>query len=164
MNAVLQEKLWDRILPEPNSGCWLWDGGVSRTGYGFVYLGGGRANYAQVSVHRLVYEQLVGPISEGLVIDHKCRTRRCCNPDHLEAVPQRVNVLRGDAPVLAAARQLAKTHCPQGHPYAGANLGVRKNGDRYCLECARKRDREAKRQQRAARRANLPQDMRLSEK
>jgi hypothetical protein len=74
------------------SGCWLWGGGWdSGNGYGKVWWC--RAAMA----HRVVYEVLVGPIPEGLVLDHGCRTRPCCNPDHLEPVTVAVNTNRGEA-------------------------------------------------------------------
>lgn len=75
-----------------------------------------------------------GPIPEGLVIDHLCRNRGCVNPDHLEAVTQRENILRGEGLAAANAR---KTHCPKGHPYSGENLYVvPSSGRRQCRICA----------------------------
>lgn len=73
-------------------GCWLWTSVIAPTGYGM--FAGGRG--AMVYAHRWAYEATVGPIPDGLVIDHLCRNTRCVNPDHLEAVTQRVNTHRGD--------------------------------------------------------------------
>ena len=97
--------------------------------------------------HRYAYEELVGPIPEGLQLDHLCRNRSCVNPDHLEPVTCRENLRRGET--LNAAN-LAKTHCPAGHPYAGENLSITAKGFRECIECGRTRSREFQRQKRAA--------------
>jgi len=117
---------WHYVEPEPTSGCWLWSGSVNRLGYGT--LGD------QGLAHRIGYRLLVGPIPAGLEIDHLCRVRSCVNPAHLEPVPHRVNVLRGDAD---AARNARKTHCPQGHAYTIENMLVRTRlaGKRVCRIC-----------------------------
>ena len=89
--------------------------------------------------HRLAYELVKGPISDGLQIDHLCRNRACINPDHLEAVTQRENILRGEG---VAALNARKTHCPQGHAYDEENtliLTGRQAGARRCQICARDR-------------------------
>lgn len=93
-----------------------------------------------ISTHRLAFEVFVGPIPDGLVPDHLCRQRACCNPAHLELVTRRENVLRGDT---LAARNSVKTHCPMGHELVDGNL-VRANllqGRRACLTCSRDRAR-----------------------
>ena len=117
-------------------GCWLWGGYVLPNGYGTVYWWGKKR-----LVHRLSYEALVGPIPEGLVIDHLCRTRRCLNPSHMEPVTRGENVLRGVGPTAMLARQ---THCKNGHPLAGANLYMARNGRncRICRASARRAFRE----------------------
>lgn len=75
-------------------GCWVWPGGESGNGYGHVtYRVDGRRHDAKL--HVLVYELLAGPVAPGLLLDHLCRNRRCCNPDHLEPVTTRVNTIRG---------------------------------------------------------------------
>jgi hypothetical protein len=71
--------------------CWEFTGSLVTKGYGQIRGDDGPL----VLVHRLVYEYLVGPIPPGMQLDHLCRNRRCCNPDHLEPVTNRANVLRG---------------------------------------------------------------------
>lgn len=88
------------ILQFEGSACWVWCGEINRNGYGRVWINGKR-----VMVHRVVYELLVGPIEVGLVLDHRCRNRRCCNPKHLEPVTVRENTLRGEA-VLFQGKQM----------------------------------------------------------
>jgi hypothetical protein len=70
----------DRWTVDPVSGCWNWNGSLNSNGYG-KFKAGGRMFYA----HRAAYARANGPIPRGLSIDHVCRNRRCCNPDHLEA-------------------------------------------------------------------------------
>jgi hypothetical protein len=150
VSAIVMSRFEDKIVPEPNSGCWLWTGGADKLGYGCVYLGGGRANTQQDRIHRVMYRAAFGEIPAGYWIDHLCRTPACCNPDHLEAVEPRLNVIRGLSPMLAAKRQTDKTHCPQGHPYAGDNLVLTAKGERLCRTCRRKNDRLVKQRKRIA--------------
>lgn len=72
--------------------CWHWLGEINRNGYGRVWLDGVRH-----MAHRLFYVLLVGDIPPGLIVDHLCRRRSCCNPLHLEPVTHQVNTLRGEA-------------------------------------------------------------------
>jgi hypothetical protein len=126
-DPLVPESLWRRTSVS-ETGCWLREVGLKPKGYSsFKYQG--KSHRA----HRLTYSLLVGPIPEGLVLDHLCRVRNCVNPDHLEPVTQKVNVSRG----RAGQPQLARTHCPHGHPYSGSNLSIHKKGGRRCKECAR---------------------------
>lgn len=108
-------------------GCWEWTRALNSKGYG-SYGHHGRVQ----STHRLAYELLVGPIPTGLHIDHLCRNRKCCNPEHLEAVSQRTNTLRG---VGFAATNAVKTHCKHGHEYTEANTYTDSRGSRSCRTC-----------------------------
>lgn len=109
--------------------CWHWTGATSN-GYGRVRVDVDRP------AHRFAYELLVGPIPDGLVIDHLCRVRHCVNPAHLEAVTNAENILRGNG---FSARHARKTHCPKGHPYDEANTLIRADGSRNCIACGRDR-------------------------
>lgn len=130
-------KLWPRI--DASGLCWIWTGPQSSNGYGFVKWGGQTRR-----VHRVVWEVLVGPIPEGLTMDHLCRVTLCCNPDHLEPVTHRENVLRGYSPHARSARV---THCPKGHPYTDENtyLDQGRRRCRICLAAKWERAKEKKR-------------------
>ncbi len=124
------EKFLERVEPEPNSGCWLWIGHVNDNGYGLFHLNG-----RNVRAHRFAYEHYRGPVPEGLDLDHLCRNRACCNPDHLEAVTRQINIKRGAIG--------SKTHCVRGHEFTKENTGTRterRHGGRYCRACAREKE------------------------
>lgn len=130
--------------------CWLWQGSRSPGGYGQV-----RVDRKLKSVHRVIYELLVSPIPEGLDLDHLCRNRACCNPNHLEPVTRSENLRRGltgkfEPGKGVGDRQKAKTHCPQGHPYDEGNTHHYKS-QRYCRTCSRERNRIARAQGRVNR-------------
>jgi hypothetical protein len=105
-HLVAQERHANEELIEidPASGCHVWQGRKNAKGYGQV----GRHGLA----HRVAYEAACGPIPDGLVIDHLCRNRACCNPAHMEPVTPGENVRRGNCPPMVNAR---KTHCKSGH-------------------------------------------------
>lgn len=115
-----------RVTDAPG-GCWQWTGYLMPNGYARISVNGER-QYA----HRVAYEAVRGPIPDGLVIDHLCRNRGCVNPDHLEAVTQRTNVLRGVSFAAARARQV---RCLRGHRFTKANTYVAGNGTRKCRTC-----------------------------
>lgn len=85
-----------------------------------------------IPAHRFAYMVHVGPIPDGLVLDHLCRNRACCNPLHLEPVSNRTNVLRG---VGGPATNIAKTDCVRGHPFDEANTRIDSKGHRQCRTC-----------------------------
>ena len=129
--AARRERLLRHVSMEPNSGCWLWTGGVNHGGYGQFSDGRGKNGGA----HRAAYEVFVGPIPEGLTLDHLCRVRCCVNPAHLEPVSMQENLRRGNSHLSASIRHSKKEHCPKGHPYLGANLYIGTRGQRLCRRC-----------------------------
>jgi len=112
----------------PWGDCWLYTGTLDECGYGKV-----RHNGVKRGAHSVSYEVNIGPIPKGLEIDHLCRVRNCVNPAHLEPVTHAENMRRSP---MQGVMQKAKTHCPQGHPYAGDNLYIHKNR-RSCKICQR---------------------------
>lgn len=134
MTRSWQDRVLARIVP--GDGCWEWAGAHNRDGYGTAYTTPTGAK--PQGAHRVVYELLVGPIPEGLTIDHLCRNRGCVNPAHLEPVPKHENILRGEG---VAARNAAKTHCPQGHAYTAENTRITRVGSRRCRTCHRESQR-----------------------
>lgn len=117
--------------------CWQWTGYRDKDGYGHF---GSPARLA----HRLVWEALVGPIPEGLHLDHLCRNTGCVNPDHLEPVTAAENnrrvpeAIRGNRVNHAKGPDhpnSKKTHCKWGHPLTPENTFVNEKGWRYCLPC-----------------------------
>ena len=122
------EAFWSRVEASAE-GCWIWTGSRTSAGYGNLRLPGGGFDYA----HRVAYSALVGPIPEGLVLDHLCRVRNCVNPAHLEPVEHAVNVRRG-----AGTYGPLKTSCKRGHDMTDPSSVYRTPaGHARCRECAR---------------------------
>jgi hypothetical protein len=95
--------------------------------------------------HRVFYELANGPIPKGLEADHLCRNTLCVNPDHIELVTHRENILRGNSPSAQQARQ---THCKRGHLLEGENVykaDTSSPNARKCKECRRERERAYRR-------------------
>jgi hypothetical protein len=130
--STASDRFWARV--EKTDGCWLWTGYRDRSGYGFA----GRR-----LAHRVAYEWTKGPIPTGLDLDHLCRTPACVNPDHLEPVPHRVNILRGEGRSAIAFRGGT---CVNGHIRTDENTYVvPRTGKRNCKTClgARRASRPA---------------------
>lgn len=118
--------------------CWEWTG-ATKDGYGVVGRGGRAAGNEQT--HRAVWQMLVGPIPEGLELDHLCRNHSCCNPDHLEPVTPAVNKARGfGISILYSKRET----CAFGHPLDGRTRDSKSGKQiRYCKTCKREKIRLA---------------------
>lgn len=141
----LAERFWAKVNKHgpvsairPDLGpCWLWTAGKFSNGYGqFKFNGKG------TTAHRVAYFLTKGPIPLGFEPDHLCKVRACQNPDHLEAVTQRINTLRNSGP---SAQNAKKTHCKFGHLLTDENNTEygKKHGLRLCHICHKRRSLES---------------------
>ena len=117
LDPRLPMRFWDKVIPEPNSGFWLWIGAADPKGYG-------RFNGTEYLAHRESYSALAGEIPSGLFIDHLCRTTNCCNPLHLEPVTNQENCRR--SPLMGQYKRADV--CPQGHDFTPENTIYRSRG------------------------------------
>lgn len=127
------ERFDSKVTPEPTSGCWLWTGSLV-CGYGQFSV-----KSRPIRAHRFAYETARGAVPDDLDLDHLCRNRACCNPNHLEPVTRRVNTLRG---VGACATNARKTHCKNGHEFTDENTRMEHRATgvaRVCRACERER-------------------------
>lgn len=114
-----------------DEGCRLWAGVIAWDGYG---------RYSHRQAHRVVYEQLVGPIPPGMTIDHICFNRGCVEPEHLRVLSPLANFRNHKSrPVLVPDHE-----CINGHEYTPANTYIRPSGQRDCRACIRERVRKYK--------------------
>jgi hypothetical protein len=132
--------------------CLIYNGGKNgigkRYGYGLLAVTTNEGKIRRLMAHRVAYQLQVGPIPEGLVLDHVrtrgCTSTACINVAHLEPVTRRVNSRRGDA-------MLQRTHCPKQHEFTEENTYVyvdkRERTIRYCRTCRREAQRRAYRKE-----------------
>jgi hypothetical protein len=126
--APVQDRL-DKFIFKDLSGCWIWLGSCDRNGYGvFTY-------YGKHMAHRFIYEWYVGPIPDGLDLDHLCKNKSCVNPEHVEPVTRQVNIQR---------KYERRGTCPAGHKYSEQNTHIGSNGYRKCRVCDRERKADDK--------------------
>lgn len=130
---VSLETIKEYCVIDTTTGCWIW------RGYTNPYARA-RINGLKKLVHVAAYELKYGPIPFDLELDHLCRNPSCVNPDHLEAVSHRENVLRGSSP---AADNSKKTHCKHGHEYTTMNTVMYSDGSRRCKTCLIKTRKKA---------------------
>lgn len=123
--SSLPERFWTKVRKTDT--CWLWLAGRSRD-YGSFAV----STAVRRPAHRVAYELLVGPIPDGMVLDHLCRNTLCVNPEHLEPVSIGENVRRG------LKTYALRDTCKWGHDITDpANVKTRTDGRRECRVCAR---------------------------
>lgn len=133
LDERLPPRFWSKVVPEPNSGCWLWCGALTTAGYGLISWPPTHTN-PPTYTHRLTYFTFKGTI-DNEDLDHLCRVTNCCNPRHLESVSHQENCLRGIGPIADNAQA---THCQYGHLFDDLNTAYTKTG-RHCRACNRRR-------------------------
>lgn len=133
-----ERRFWGYIIFEDDNTCWKWGAALTRGGYGIT-----RSLGKNALAHRYSYELHKGKIPDGLVIDHRCRTRHCVNPAHLEAVTIATNNNRG-----LRGRGKGGRFCGRGHEYTPENTYYETTNRGYprrnCKACRRVRYREKK--------------------
>lgn len=147
-----------RLVELDSSGCWLFMGALDNRGYGQVFTrmkDGKKPTTARA--HRVIYASLRGEIPSGMELDHLCKRRNCCNPDHLDVVTHAENVRRGNV----GLRQRSQTHCKNGHPFNDINTRWRGKW-RACIECNRVSSREYARKKRCVGSADPESGLRIS--
>jgi hypothetical protein len=134
------DRFWSKV--DKTGDCWIWTGAIASNGYG---------SFAHSTAHRWAYTHLVGPVPDGMDLDHLCRVRTCCNPMHLEPVTRGENLRRG-----YAARGSAGM-CQRGHAFTPENTGTNsRSGHRFCRACSRLHKQAYKKRRRAAVAATNP--------
>jgi len=122
----LTDPFWTRVDMSGDD-CWPWLGPLNETGYGTVWRGG-----RKLKAHRVAYELAVGPVPDGLELDHLCRVRACVRPAHLEPVTHRVNLNRARSRSVARIKKMTgrASTCPCGDRVADPQSGL-------CWRCDR---------------------------
>lgn len=138
MAKSIVDVIEEKVMIDPNSGCWLWTGSISPQGYGRFY---DASNPSERSAHRISYSYYIGTIPSGLDLDHKCRVRSCVNPHHLEPVTRSENLRRGIGSSILRKKYAEATHCRAGHEITTetSRMVPRKNKTpmRRCMICSR---------------------------
>lgn len=121
---TIERRILDHVSISESTGCWEWTGRLNPKGYGKIHADRYRR------VHRVAYECFVGPLIEGLTIDHLCKNKRCVNPKHLEQVTLAENMARAGLTLHGGS------HCMRGHEFTEDNIYWRADkGTRECKRC-----------------------------
>ena len=121
----LRTRIRENVVVDLKSGCWQWQASFNTHGYGQLGIGSRLDGSRRLATaHRVAYQEFVGPVPDGLELDHLCRNRACCNPEHLEPVPHHVNIRR--------AVSGSDNACKNGHT---GMFYSEKDKRYYCREC-----------------------------
>lgn len=132
----LLSKFGNAYIVDEVTGCWNWQRRLTEKGY----ASGKRPGIKTQRAHRAIWIERNGPVPGGMELDHTCKNRRCVNPDHLEPVTHKINMIRSSS--VEASR--SATHCRNGHEWTSGNTRVLLRGGRECRECSRASSAKAK--------------------
>lgn len=136
-----EQRFWSKVEVNSETGCWNWTAYKKKNGYGVFKI-----NKKLKMAHRFSYELFKSSIPKGLELDHLCRNRACINPNHLEPVTNRENIMRGNG-ICGINRR--KTHCINGHEFNKENTYYRSTGPyRDCKKCMYNRNKKSKNKKR----------------
>lgn len=127
-----KERILKNIQINPDTQCWEWIRSLDNKGYGYLEISKHNKT-KKIFSHRYSYQAFVAIITSDMSIDHKCRNRKCCNPDHLRILSIKDNLLCGNT---IAAKNSTKTHCLRGHEFNEENT-YHVRGERVCKKCAK---------------------------
>lgn len=129
-DARLPERFWDKVVPEPNSGCLLWLGATRGEGYPVV-----RSPFRDrlEGAYRVALEAAGIAVPDGFEPDHKCNIRLCVNVGHLDVVTHDVNMQR--AVERGSFIRPPATVCKRGHTFTPDTTGYHSSGRRFCKIC-----------------------------
>jgi len=122
-----------------DNGCWVWQLFNAQAGHkrgGYYGRTCRQGEQRPIGAHVLAHEVFIGPIPEGLEVDHTCLNTLCCNPDHLEAVTPAENNRRKWASGNGRNQNTGKNHCPKcGELYSGESRRGDGRTFRHCVPC-----------------------------
>lgn len=128
---------WEKVLEigftRSATGCLEYNGYRNELGYGQFRDGRGPL----LRVHRLAYENLIGPLSKDMEVLHSCDNPSCSEPAHLRAGTHAENMR--DMCERKRHWQADWTSCPNGHPYPPERPPASTRN--RCAICARERNR-----------------------
>lgn len=152
LTSAEEHRFWAKV--EATGFCWNWIANQDRQGYGHFNCGAPVKKYL---AHRVTYTELLGPIPEGMELDHLCRNTSCVNPDHLEPVTRTENQKRipfrasdGRQPPWVVSGKNVTGYCKHGHEYTEANTYYYKDGRTDCRTCKASRVRKPRARNRHA--------------
>jgi hypothetical protein len=132
--ANIEAYLERKTVPEPNTGCLLWVAGADKDGYGkLIYEKRHRR------AHCVAFEVANGSIPAGGIVQHKCDTPACCNPNHLVLGTPLTNMQDKVIKGRLVNQYMDASHCIRGHEFSAENTKIETNGKRTCIRCRRDR-------------------------
>ena len=142
------ERFTSKYAVNSDTGCWEWTRSLNDSGYGQFSI-----SKKCYRAHRVSWKIFKGPLDPNKVLDHKCKNRRCVNPEHLREVTSNENTLKNSFSWWAVNSE--KTHCPRGHEYTAENTNLRPQScgkglvGRQCKQCIREKSMEKYRAKKA---------------